>query len=44
MIARIVAALERFEDSWAGHTFGTLCLFGILIALLYAPLLIGGPE
>lgn len=44
MVARILTALERFEDSWAGHAFGVFCLFGILIALLYAPLLIGCPE
>lgn len=44
MVTRILTALERFEDSWAGHVFGVVCLFGILIALLYAPVLIGCRE
>lgn len=44
MITGILTALERFEDSWAGHAFGVVCLFGILIALLYVPVLIGCPE
>mgnify|MGYP000648570509 CR=1 FL=1 len=41
MIGRILTAVERFEDSWLGDLVGVVCLFGILLALLYAPLLIG---